>query len=310
MAAGQHRVDRRAGALLALEGVSNVTVMTTGERETFAEQGYLVVRQRIPQPCIDAMIGVVTSLVDRDAHRLLERGVIRDACDGDPFTRRWYRIWRQHGGQQEFSGAGWHSRVFSRALYELWVEPAILDAVEALIGPEIQFNGDFWVRPKLPAEQETTLPWHQDSGYMPGTAEQKLLTVWLPLVDVNADNGTLQFIPGSHELGIHDHGTQSGRYRTTAFDPADGAAVDTVPMQPGDFVIFHNLVFHRSTLNRADTVRWSVDFRYSPVGTSMDHLWHADMAFVARSRRAPGAAATWGQVQAAWAQSDQRTAKT
>ena len=70
------------------------------------------------------------------------------------------------------------------------------------------------------------------------------------------------------------------------------------------------MAFHRSTLNRADTVRWSVDFRYSPVGISMTHLWHADMAFVARSRRNPAEAATWRQVQAAWERSEQRIAHT
>ena len=272
----------------------------------FAKQGYLVVRGAIPQARIEAVIEVAAGLVDQDARRLLERGLIEDACAGEPFARRWYRVWRQHGGQQDFT-VGWHGRVFSRALYELWIEPAILDVVEALIGPEIQFNGDFWVRPKLPAEQETTLPWHQDSGYMPDTAQHRLLTVWLPLVPVDAGNGTLQFIPGSHAQGIQDHGTPEGKYRTTAFDPAAGAEVHTLHMQPGDFVIFHNLVFHRSTVNHADTVRWSVDFRYSPAGTPMAHLWHAGMAFPARSRRNPAAAANWPQVQAAWARSEQRT---
>ena len=278
----------------------------TSDIETFARQGYLVVRGGIPQARLDAVIEVAAGLVDQEARRLRERGLIEDLCAGEPFARRWHQVWRQHGGRQEFA-VGWHGRMFSRALYELWVEPAILDAVEALIGPEIQFNGDFWVRPKLPAEEETTLPWHQDSGYMPDTAEHRLLTVWLPLVEVDARNGTLQFIPGSHERGIQDHGTQAGQFRTTAFDPAAGAAVDTVAMRPGDFVVFHNLVFHRSTLNRADTVRWSVDFRYSPAGTSMAHLWHAGMAFPARSRRDPAAAAAWPQVRAAWERSEQRT---
>ena len=196
--------------------------------------------------------------------------------------------------------------MFSRALFDLWVEPAILDAVEALIGPEIQFNGDFWVRPKLPDEQETTLPWHQDSGYMPDTAHQRLLTLWLPLVETSAENGTLQFLPGSQQMGIQEHATQSGSFRTTAFDPAADAAIDTVAMSPGDFVLFDNLVFHRSTVNRADVVRWSIDFRYSPVGTPMDHLWHADMAFTARSRRHPERAATWEQVANARQHSSQR----
>ncbi len=280
--------------------------LTAAERDTFSRQGYLLVRDRMPQERIDTMIAEISTVVDHEARAMRARGEIRDPAAEQPFARRWYHIWRQHGGRQRFGQVGWHSRVFSRALFDLWVEPAILDVVEALIGPEIQFNGDFWVRPKLPDEQETTLPWHQDSGYMPGTADQPLLTLWMPLVETDAENGTLQFLPGSQTMGIQDHATPSGSFRTIAFDPAEGAEIDTVAMSPGDFVLFDNLVFHRSTVNCADVVRWSIDFRYSPVGTPMAHLWHADMAFTARSRRDPSQTATWGQVETAWQNSRQR----
>ena len=283
-----------------------MTTLSSGEQDTFAQQGYLVVRGRIPQTRLDAMAAVIDEVVDIESRNMLAVGEIKDLADRQPFDRRWYHVWRQHGGKQRFGQVGWHSRVFSRALFDLWVEPAILDVVEALIGPEVQFNGDFWVRPKLPDEQDTTLPWHQDSGYMPDTADHRLLTLWMPLVEANAENGTLQFVPGSQQMGIQDHDTTDGSFRTTAFDPAAGAAIDTVAMSPGDFVLFDNLVFHRSTVNRGEVVRWSVDFRYSPVGTPMAHLWHADMAFTARSRRHPEQAATWEQVATAWQHSRQR----
>ena len=279
--------------------------LTAVERDTFVRQGYLLVRNRIPPERLDAMSDVISAIVDQEARSMLAAGELHELAAEQPFARRWYHVWRQHGGKQR-SGTGWHSRVFGRALFDLWVEPTILDVVEALIGPEIQFNGDFWVRPKLPDEQETTLPWHQDSGYMPDTADHNLLTLWMPLVETNAENGTLQFLPGSQKMGIQDHPTFSGSFRTTTFDPAAEAEIDTVAMSPGDFVLFDNLVFHRSTVNRADMVRWSIDFRYSPVGTPMAHLWHADMAFTARSRRDPGQAATWPHVQTAWQHSRQR----
>ena len=299
-----------AAALVAIanitHGACDVPALTSADRDTFARQGYLHVRGRIPAARIEAMAAVIDRIVDTEARTMRAAGEIGDIAEYQPFERRWYHVWRQYGGKQRFGQVGWHSRVFSRALFDLWVEPAILDAVEALIGAEIQFNGDFWVRPKLPDEQETTLPWHQDSGYMPDTADHPLLTLWMPLVEVNAENGTLQFVPGSHKLGIQDHDTADGAFRTTAFDPAAGAAIDTVAMSPGDFVLFDNLVFHRSTVNRADMVRWSIDFRYSPVGTPMGHLWHADMAFTARSRHHPERTATWKQVGHAWQHSRQR----
>ena len=281
-------------------------MLTATERDTFNEQGYLLVRGRIPAARIDAMAAVIDAIVDTESRNMLAADEITDLAEEQPFDRRWYHVWRQRGGKQRFEQVGWHSRVFSKALFDLWVEPAILDAAEALIGPEIQFNGDFWVRPKLPDEQDTTLPWHQDSGYMPGTADQPLLTLWMPLVEANTDNGTLQFIPGSQKMGIQDHATAAGSFRTTAFDPAAGAVIDTVAMSPGDFVLFDNLVFHRSTVNHADMVRWSIDFRYSPVGTPMAHLWHAEMAFTARCQRHSQSGATWEQIQNAWQYSRQR----
>ena len=205
--------------------------LTAGERDTFTRQGYLLVRDRIPPARIDAMTGVISDVVEREAHSMLQAAELDDLAAEQPFERRWYHVWRQHGGKQR-SHTGWHTRVFSRALFDLWVEPAILDVVEALIGPEIQFNGDFWVRPKLPDEQETTLPWHQDSGYMPDTAHQRLLTLWMPLVETSAENGTLQFLPGSQQMGIQEHATQSGSFRTTAFDPAADAHGRHCPDEP------------------------------------------------------------------------------
>ena len=161
-------------------------------------------------------------------------------------------------------------------------------------------------RAKLPAEKVTTAPWHQDSGYMPETADLDLLTVWFPLVPVHASNGALQFVPASHSLGVQEYHKEEGEiYSTTDFGPAADEIV-TLDMEPGDFVIFNNLVFHRSTINEADMVRWSLDFRYSPTGTPLGHLWHGGMVFVGRSRENSASEADWAQVQTQWEASDQK----
>jgi ectoine hydroxylase-related dioxygenase (phytanoyl-CoA dioxygenase family) len=43
-------------------------------------------------------------------------------------------------------------------------------------------------------------PWHQDQHYWP-LATDRVVTMWMPLVDVAAEIGTLTFAPGSHNKG-------------------------------------------------------------------------------------------------------------
>ena len=80
--------------------------------------------------------------------------------------------------------------------------PEILDVVESLIGPEIQHNGDWISRPKLPDMMLQSLPYHQDSGYMVNTEQYHWSTVRVLFVPVNKENGAMQLIPGTHKLPI------------------------------------------------------------------------------------------------------------
>jgi ectoine hydroxylase-related dioxygenase (phytanoyl-CoA dioxygenase family) len=43
-------------------------------------------------------------------------------------------------------------------------------------------------------------PWHQDQYYWPFDGDQTI-TMWMPLVDVTAEVGTMNFVSGSHKLG-------------------------------------------------------------------------------------------------------------
>ena len=43
-------------------------------------------------------------------------------------------------------------------------------------------------------------PWHQDQFFWPLDSD-KMITMWMPLVDVPAEVGTMSFVSGSHHLG-------------------------------------------------------------------------------------------------------------
>ena len=264
--------------------------------EKFTEQGYLVVQSALAESDLAPLIAVVSEVVDARATELYNEGIISDIYKEMSFEHRWHAVLKTCGRENEVFG--WHTLVFSEALFKLITHPKVLDVLESLIGSDIQFNGDFWVRPKLPNEKLTTLPWHQDSAYMPNTETDTHLTVWLPLVDVRVENGPLQFLPGSHKAGLQTYHRVPGEaFAVPVLSPTlSDTDIHTLEMKKGDLLVFNNLVFHRSLFNGSDIIRWSVDFRFSPTGTSLDGLWHEAIACPARegeSRQCPTPWQTW-----------------
>ena len=70
-----------------------------------------------------------------------------------------------------------------------------------------------------------------------------------------------------------------GTYNTTIApeimaEHAEGA-ID-LECQPGDVILFSNLLFHRGGFNSSDTIRWSVDWRYQDASrpTHRQHTGH------------------------------------
>ena len=233
----------------------------------------------------------VANAVDHIARRLYAEGKIKDLHEDAPFSRRLIEI---HSGLAKES-MGWNREVFSEAVYDLCAHPAVLDMAESLLGStEITTNGDYWVRTKLPEEQLTTLPWHQDSDYYGAQTEPlHILSIWMPLVDVDETNGCMQFIPGSHKWGLLPTERQ-GHHLVPTEDVEARGRVEMLPMTVGDAVAFRNLTFHRSSMNNSDAIRWSIDLRYSVTGTPLD--WLAKMGlhgFAARSRQHPESVDSW-----------------
>jgi ectoine hydroxylase-related dioxygenase (phytanoyl-CoA dioxygenase family) len=47
------------------------------------------------------------------------------------------------------------------------------------------------------------VPWHQDAAYLEPIASRTLqLTAWVPLIDANRHNGTIQVVRGGHRSGL------------------------------------------------------------------------------------------------------------
>jgi ectoine hydroxylase-related dioxygenase (phytanoyl-CoA dioxygenase family) len=105
--------------------------------------------------------------------------------------------------------------------------------------------------------------WHQDYGYwyQNGVLWPLLTSVSIAVDRSTKENGCLQVIPRSHELGRIEH-VQSGDQAGADMERVN-AVLERLPlvhceMEPGDAIFFHSNLLHRSDMNRSDEPRWSM----------------------------------------------------
>ena len=238
-----------------------MTPLNPSEVDSYRDQGYLLLRQAIKPPDLVSVRALILLLVDKHAGQLYQTGKISCLYEGEPFERRLALI-----NQQAKLGASlWDlTRAFDcPELFHLICHPVILDSLESLLGAEIAWTGSYVTRLKLPRNEGTVFPWHQDSQYY-GQATQHLhvVSLWIPLVDVAEDNGCLYVIPGSHKWNLLKGQRGADNKVHTLEEVEQRGQPVALPMRPGDILLFSNLTFHTSKLNSSNSVRWSVDLRY------------------------------------------------
>ncbi|NVK44451.1 MAG: phytanoyl-CoA dioxygenase family protein [Oceanospirillaceae bacterium] len=142
----------------------------------------------------------------------------------------------------------------------------VLTALKILMGPDIDcFQSQFIFKNAGAWGQ----PWHQDSYYMP-LDHQPQVGVWLAVSEATLDNGCLLVLPGSHREPIHDHVPDRrplANYGYVEIVDQDFESAVPVLMQPGDLLIFHSFLMHRSVDNLSGKPRAAAMFHYATAGT-------------------------------------------
>ena len=164
------------------------------------------------------------------------------------------------------------THVLLRWVHGLVSHPRILDTVEALMGPNILVYTSTWFI-KEP-ESAAIAAWHQDATYF-GLRPYVHVTAWLALTDATAENGCMEFLPGSHHDGQLPHKAgvvpasvnRAGQAVVVAID--DRPAVHA-PLRAGEFSLHHTLLLHRSKPNRSHGRRVGLAISYVP--THVEHL--------------------------------------
>jgi phytanoyl-CoA dioxygenase PhyH len=162
--------------------------------------------------------------------------------------------------------------------------PAILDAVSDLIGPDILVYTSTWFI-KEP-ESAAIAAWHQDATYF-GLRPYVHVTAWLALTDATADNGCMEFLPGSHHRGQLPH--QAGVVAASVNRAGQAVTLDIddkpavhAPLRAGEFSLHHTLCLHRSQPNRSSGRRVGLAISYVPASAQHVGIEHKMPAMLVR----------------------------
>jgi ectoine hydroxylase-related dioxygenase (phytanoyl-CoA dioxygenase family) len=237
----------------------------------FENEGFVILREVIPQPVVAEVRQELSSIVNDIAIGLQAMDHFDDRFENEPFESRLLKLF---SFAPELSPTQFRRNLHRRGMFGLFFCPRVLDLAEEILGSEIRLYPNYTVRPKLPEDPKTLVLWHQDAAYteldlvkQPAAGmtanDLRMVNVWSPLVPARVENGCMQFVPRTHRIGIvkHEPRTHYLEIAESELAPRRKDVIDVI-LDPGDVVLFSNLLFHCGQPNRTNTIRWSCDWRY------------------------------------------------
>ncbi|SDW19341.1 phytanoyl-CoA dioxygenase family protein [Paenibacillus sp. CF384] len=215
-------------------------MLNAEQLKQYHEQGYVILDQLFTAEEMDRIRAII-DVFDWEGEEALKKGSkgFNNIPNQINFT---CNLARRHEELEQFIG-----------------DQRFVDLTTSVLGGDIRLYWDQSVYKRPEAKKD--FPWHQDNGYVP-TDPVHYMTCWLALDDATIENGCIYIQPGSHLQGYVEHvQTDTGWQCYFGEDPGQ-----PVPLPKGSMVIFHSLLFHRSTPNQSDSTRKAYVIQYSVEG--------------------------------------------
>jgi hypothetical protein len=221
----------------------------------FAAHGWLVVDDAIPAADLDELEAHLEPIL-RKPERLAFDWAWRE---GEPRDRRSFRI------VQSSPSLVW--REIADARFRAWA----VEFGSALLGRPVVFWYDQLLA-KPPGRSAPTC-WHQDEGYWGRNLEDRGITCWIPLQDVDQTNGCMHFIDAGHRDGVLEHRGVPGVQSDLLVCEPDESRKVVCPIPRGSVTFHHSKTPHMTTANQGDTWRKavSVHMQTPDAGGEGDH---------------------------------------
>lgn len=143
---------------------------------------------------------------------------------------------------------------------------AILDVVEAVIGPDILvYTATFFI--KEPGT-EAFAAWHQDATYF-GLHPFDHVTAWVALTDATCESGCMDVVSSRgaprqmHHAAARLANSINGAGQVIV-EPVDESHTTAMELPAGNFSLHHTLCAHRSAPNRSNGRRIGLGISYVP----------------------------------------------
>lgn len=169
-----------------------------------------------------------------------------------------------------------HNPAFSSVLYnacrrltsvhQLSVSEKLLNLSKSLMQTDLIMSNPYkTIRIDCLQREDYLLPWHQDYHYVQDSLDA--LIYWIPLHDVDEENGCMMIAPGSHQQGLlpvkMDYPSPCIKDLHLADpSPASNYCCLRLPVKAGDVVVFSTLLLHRSCPNLTPFPRWTLQIRH------------------------------------------------
>ncbi len=154
-------------------------------------------------------------------------------------------------------------------LLEFLLADEILDLVEPVVGPNIGLWSSHFIS-KPPFTGKAT-PWHEDSSYWNGriSTMEGICTIWLALDKVDAENGAMKVIPGTHLNGFSDY-EQVDAAKNIFGSQIKAELVDaeravTFELEPNQCSLHEARIIHGADANTSPRRRAGYTMRYFPL---------------------------------------------
>ena len=205
------------------------------EKQFYDEHGFVIVRQLLG----NEEFAELRENLDR---------YIRDVVPKLPDADAFYQDRARPETLKQLQRMGCDPWFLDYARHPKWMALA-----QALVGESVTVDQPEWFN-KPPGTNHVTPP-HQDNYYF-CLAPSNVVTIWLAMDPVDAENGCLRYVDGSHLNGFRKHaksrilGFSQG---ITDYTPEDFTREIAVPLQPGDAVAHHGMTIHRADANLSAT---------------------------------------------------------
>jgi ectoine hydroxylase-related dioxygenase (phytanoyl-CoA dioxygenase family) len=242
-------------------------------KEEFLAHGFTVVENAIRLGELEPLKSLIEKEINDRAQAFYSTRELDELFESEPLQLRLLRL----GERCPRLRQGWKPNLnLSREIYELMTHDSVKEILMTILSAEAFTDASPQLRIQNPSSTQETTAWHQDTSYAndalkkEGVVADKIqfVTCWIPLMDVDVQNGCLNVMPGSKNWGLVKSSRDAENHIRAQIDVEARGCPVPVPMKQGDILFMHNLCLHCGNLNVSDRLRWSVDFRYFPAADS------------------------------------------